>query len=66
MSEFNISDLADPVLPWKGSPYFGTRLSELATDYLIWMLEKAEKEALFPIWLNDAVKREWRRRSNAR
>lgn len=63
MTLFNVEDLSDPRLPWKGSDHYNKRFSELDDSFILWMLEKAESERLFPSWLNDAVKKEWGKRN---
>jgi uncharacterized protein (DUF3820 family) len=63
MSEFDTSFIANPKIPW--GKYEGTELKDLPTDYLLWLLEKAENDSLRPGWLNQAVKEAWRNQDNS-
>lgn len=55
-----VSDALDPLMPW--GKYRDNHLSELPNDYLLWLLEKAEQNDLTPIYLNDLVIEEWKKR----
>lgn len=62
VSKFDPTDALDPKMPW--GKHVDTRLSELPNDYLLWLLEKAEQNDLSPIYLNDRVIEEWKRRKD--
>src|SRR6267142_4822958 len=62
VSRFDPTDAIDPKMPW--GKYRDSGLSELPNDYLLWLLQKAEQNDLTPIYLNDRVIEEWKRRKD--
>lgn len=63
VSQFDPTDALDPKMPW--GKYKDDRLSSLPNDYLLWLLEKAEQNDLTPIYLNERVIEEWKKREKS-
>ena len=70
MTQFDMTDLDDPFMPFGKYGPNGTeghcRLSAVPDNYLLWLLELAEADKLYPSWLSQCVIDEWRKRKNGK